>query len=419
MVEMSDPIIYTRLECIEGPLVALTCPRREIGFGESVQLEDRHGGLRRGRVALLDGDRVIVEVFEGTHGLAKSGCKVRFMGEPVSLNLDRSMIGRRFNGMGEPIDGGPPLEGGIRRDIMGAAINPVARDYPVDFIQTGLSAIDGMNALVRGQKLPIFSASGLPHDQLAIQIARQAKIRPDLHGGESMEEPPLVVVFVAIGVKHDVAAKFAREIRGRTVSFLNLADDPPMERLIAPRMALTAAEYLAFDLGMHVLVILTDITNYCEALREIATARGDVPSRKGYPGYLYSDLASLYERAGRILGRPGSITQMPILTMPNNDITHPIPDLTGYITEGQLVLSPDLHRLGLYPPVDLWDPRVPSSNSPYSESYYNSLAVVLQRRDWENPGVTQLNRLAAHPPFASWRNSEEARTDRPSQQLRS
>jgi len=350
---MSDPVIYTRLDSIEGPLIMLTCPLREIGFGESVQLADSRGRMRHGRVALLDGDHVIVEVFEGTHGLAQSGSRIRFMAEPVSLNLDASMLGRRLNGMGEPVDGGPPLTGALRREVMGAAINPVARDYPVDFIQTGISAIDGMNALVRGQKLPIFSGSGLPHDQLAIQIARQARIRPDLHTVKQSEDVPLVVVFVAIGVKHDVAMKFYREIRGRTVSFLNLADDPPMERLLAPRMALTAAEYLAFDLGMHVLVIMTDITNYCEALREIATARGDVPSRKGYPGYLYSDLASLYERAGRIQGRAGSITQIPILTMPNNDITHPIPDLTGYITEGQLVLSSTLHRQGLYPPMDL------------------------------------------------------------------
>jgi V/A-type H+-transporting ATPase subunit B len=263
------------------------------------------------------------------------------------------MIGRRLNGVGEPVDGGPPLSSEIRREVMGSAINPVARDYPVDFIQTGFSAIDGMNALVRGQKLPIFSGTGLPHDQLAIQIAKQARIRPDLHGREVGEEAPLVVVFAAIGVKHDVAATFYREIHGNMVAFLNLADDPPMERLLTPRMALTAAEYLAFDLGMHVLVIMTDMTNYCEALREIGTARGDVPSRKGYPGYLYSDLASLFERAGRIRGRAGSITQIPILTMPNDDITHPIPDLTGYITEGQIVLSGALHKQGLYPPVEL------------------------------------------------------------------
>jgi V/A-type H+-transporting ATPase subunit B len=254
--------------------------------------------------------------------------------------------------VGEPIDGGPPIAPELKRDVNGSAINPVARDYPEDFIQTGISGIDGMNALVRGQKLPLFSASGLPHDELAIQIARQAKVRPDLHGKEAVREE-LIVVFCAIGVKHDVAMRFAEKIRGETVAFLNLADDPPMERLLTPRMALTAAEYLAFDLGLHVLVILTDMTNYGEALREIATARGDVPSRKGYPGYLYSDLASIFERAGRIKGHPGSITQLPILTMPNNDITHPIPDLTGYITEGQIVLSPELHQRGIYPAIEL------------------------------------------------------------------
>ncbi|MDX8410468.1 MAG: V-type ATP synthase subunit B [Mariprofundaceae bacterium] len=350
---MRDPVIYTQLDSIEGPLVSLCCISGEIGFGEAVQIVDRSGICRQGRVALLDGNRAVVEVFQGTSGLGKSGAAVRFMAEPIRLTLSVDMIGRRLNGVGEAIDGGPPLTGRERRDINGSAINPVARDYPVDFIQTGISAIDGMNALVRGQKLPIFSGSGLPHDQLAIQIAQQARIRPDLHAAGKVEEGELVVVFAAIGVKHDVAVRFSEEISGRTVSFLNLADDPPMERLLTPRMALTAAEYLAFDLGMHVLVIMTDMTNYGEALREIATARGDVPSRKGYPGYLYSDLASMYERAGRIKGRKGSITQVPILTMPNDDITHPIPDLTGYITEGQIVLSQEMNRQGLYPPVEL------------------------------------------------------------------
>ncbi len=351
----SDPIIYTQLECIEGPLVALLASLSGIGFGEAVQIVDRAGNVRHGRVALLDDKRVTIEVFQGTAGLAMGGERTRFLGRPITLNLDVSIIGRRLNGMGEPIDGGPPLAGEAR-EISGTVINPTARSYPDEFIQTGITGIDVMNALVRGQKLPIFSSSGLPHDRLAIQIAQQAKIRPDLSaavGTGTSSEQELVVVFAAIGVKHDVAVRFSEEISGRTVSFLNLADDPVMERLLTPRMALTAAEYLAFDLGLHVLVILTDMTVYGEALREVATARGDVPSRKGYPGYLYSDLASIYERAGQIKGKKGSITQLPILTMPNNDITHPIADLTGYITEGQIVLSRDLSRQGLYPPLEL------------------------------------------------------------------
>ncbi|HKJ84260.1 MAG TPA: V-type ATP synthase subunit B [Mariprofundaceae bacterium] len=349
---MKDPLVHTRLERIDGPLVMLS-GLSGIRYGESVYLEDRDGRLRQGRVVLLDHDRAAVEVFEGTEGISKRNNRVRFMGEPITISLDASMIGRRMDGMGRPIDGGPPLSGQAR-DVNGSALNPVARDYPVDFIQTGISAIDGMISLVRGQKLPVFTAPGLPHDRLAIQIARQSKIRPDLHGKQQQskdEARQLVVVFAAIGVKHDVASRFTEEIGGQTVTFLNLADDPAMERLLTPRMALTAAEYLAFDLGMHVLVLMTDMTNYGEALREIGTARGDVPSRKGYPGYLYSDLASLFERAGRIKGRSGSITQIPVLTMPNDDITHPIPDLTGYITEGQIVLSRELFRQEVYPPV--------------------------------------------------------------------
>lgn len=348
---MKDPIIYTQLERIEGPLIAMIVELVGVGYGEAIQLVDRNGGIRQGRVVLMDGNKVTIEVFQGTTGLTKQGVRTRFLGRPITLNLDPSIIGRRLNGMGEPIDGGPPLAG-IGRDINGSVINPTARTYPQEFIQTGVSGIDLMNALVRGQKLPIFSSSGLPHDQLAIQIAQQARVRPDL-SGKANESDELVVVFAAIGVKHDVAVRFAEEISGRTVSFLNLADDPVMERLLTPRAALTAAEYLAFDLGLHVLVILTDMTVYGEALREVASARGDVPSRKGYPGYLYSDLASLFERAGQIKGKPGSITQIPILTMPNNDITHPMADLTGYITEGQIVLSRDLYRQSLYPPIEL------------------------------------------------------------------
>ncbi|WP_234418379.1 V-type ATP synthase subunit B [Dongshaea marina] len=348
---MKDPVIYTQLEQIEGPLVALVAALPGIGFGEAVQLVDKQGRTRHGRVALLDGDKVTIEVFQGTMGLAKSSEKIQFMGHPITLPLDHSILGRRLNGMGEPIDGGPPLIG-KRFDINGSPLNPTARAYPQDFIQTGITAIDALNSLVRGQKLPIFSSSGLPHDQLAIQIAQQAKIRPDLSASSDKltNQEELVVVFAAIGVKHDVALRFSEAISGHTVSFLNLADDPVMERLLTPRVALTAAEYLAFHCGLHVLVILTDMTVYGEALREVATARGDIPSRKGYPSYLYSDLATLYERAGRIKGKPGSITQLPILTMPNNDITHPIADLTGYITEGQIVLSRDLFHQRIYPP---------------------------------------------------------------------
>lgn len=352
MAGLKDPLLYSRLTRIEGPLVSLQVGGQgQVAYGERAVIEDPQGRPRHGRVVALDNNEVVLEIFQGTEGLGKQGCFVRFLGEPMKLDLSPEVLGRRFNGIGEPIDGGPPLKAAVRRTILGDPINPAARDYPKDFIQTGISAIDGMNALVRGQKLPIFSTSGLAHDQLAIQIARQAKIRPDLSG--SGEDATLVIVFAAIGVKHDVAARFAQAVGERMVAYLNLADDPPMERLLTPRVALTCAEYLAFDLGMHVLVILTDMTNYAEALREIATARGEVPSRKGYPGYLYSDLASIFERAGRIKGKKGSITQMPILTMPNNDITHPIPDLTGYITEGQIVLSPEIARRGFYPPVDL------------------------------------------------------------------
>ncbi|WP_207063883.1 V-type ATP synthase subunit B [Motiliproteus sp. SC1-56] len=369
-----DPVIYTELERIEGPLVALVTALPGIGYGEAVEVVDRAGGRRHGRVVLLDGDKVTIELFQGTTGLGQDGERTRFLGRPISVRLDKNILGRHLNGMGEPIDGGPPLTGALY-NINGTPLNPTARSYPQDFIQTGVSAIDAMSALVRGQKLPIFSSSGLPHDQLAIQLAQQARIRPELsrqelsrpelnrqevsHPDVSREERSkeregeLVVVFAAIGVKHDVAVRFAREIAGQTVSFINLADDPVMERLLTPRVALTTAEYLAFELGLHVLVILTDMTVYGEALREVATARGDIPSRKGYPGYLYSDLASLFERAGRIKGKPGSITQIPILTMPNDDITHPIPDLTGYITEGQIVLSRDLFRQRIYPPINL------------------------------------------------------------------
>jgi V/A-type H+-transporting ATPase subunit B len=340
---------YAGLHRIEGPLVSVRGVRG-VGYGEVAEVRSGEGERLHGRVLALDGDVAVVEVLEGTARLALSSTRVRFLGHPFVVPVAREMLGRVFDGLGEPVDGGPPLVAAAVRDVNGEAINPVRRAYPQDSIQTGISSIDGMNTLVRGQKLPVFSGSGLPHTELAAQIVRQATLG---RGDENF-----AVVFAAIGVKHDVADYFRESLQesgafSRSVLFLNLADDPTVERLITPRVALTAAEYLAFDLGMHVLAVLTDITNYCEALREVASAKGEVPSRKGYPGYLYSDLASLYERAGRIHGRAGSITQIPILTMPNDDITHPIPDLTGYITEGQIVLSRELHERGIEPPVDV------------------------------------------------------------------
>jgi V/A-type H+-transporting ATPase subunit B len=291
---------------------------------------------------------VVAQIFEGTAGLTLPDTRVRFCGDPLTISVSREMLGRVFNGLGIPIDGGPPQRGDIERDVNGLAINPTARQYPRDFIQTGISAMDGMNTLIRGQKLPIFSGNGLPHNELAAQIARQARIR-----GSSTE---FAVVFAAMGVKHDVARFFMRSFEESGVLenvalFLSLADDPSIERLITPRTALTLAEHLAFSEDMHVLVIMTDMTNYCESLREISTIRGEIPSRKGYPGYLYSDLAELYERSGMIKEHQGSITLLPILTMPNDDISHPIPDLSGYITEGQIVFEREMDGRGIYPPV--------------------------------------------------------------------
>jgi V/A-type H+-transporting ATPase subunit B len=340
---------YRGLHQIQGPLIFVTGVEG-VGFDEFAEVISPAGELRHGRVLEVRDDLAVLEVLEGTAELSVAHTRVRFLGRPLQIAVSREMLGRVFDGLGRPLDGGPPLLAEHQRDVNGEPINPVRRDYPRDCIQTGISSIDGMNALVRGQKLPIFSGSGLPHNQLAAQIVRQATLPAT---GEEF-----AVVFAAIGVEHDVAAFFQTSFQQsgtfhNAVLFLTLADDPSVERLVTPRTALTLAEFLAFDLGMHVLVILTDITNYCEALREVATAKGEVPSRKGYPGYLYSDLASIYERAGRIKGRPGSITQIPMLTMPNDDITHPIPDLTGYITEGQIVLSRDLHGKGIYPPVDV------------------------------------------------------------------
>uniref|UniRef100_A0A7C3ES61 A-type ATP synthase subunit B n=1 Tax=Candidatus Methanomethylicus mesodigestus TaxID=1867258 RepID=A0A7C3ES61_9CREN len=343
------PMEYNSIQRISGPLLFVE-GISNVGFNELVEIRSEGGIIRRGRVLEITKDIAAVEIFEGTTGLSTTQTSVRFLGRPLTIPLSMEMLGRVFNGLGEPMDGGPPPFTEDYRDVNGLPMNPFSRDYPTQFIQTGVSAIDGMDTLVRGQKLPIFSGSGLPHNLLATQVARQATIPG--------EESSFAVVFAAMGIKHDEAAFFKRsfEESGALKSsaiFLNLADDPPVERLVTPRSALTFAEYLAFERDMHVLVIITDMTNYAEALREISAAREEVPSRKGYPGYMYSDFASIYERAGRIKGKKGSITQMPVLTMPNDDITHPIPDLTGYITEGQIVLDRDLHRRGIYPPINI------------------------------------------------------------------
>lgn len=333
---------------IDGPLLFL---RRTVdaGLNEAVEVEDSAGRRRLGRIAALDHELMTVEVLESTSGLSLSDTRVRFLGEPLHFAVGADIMGRIFDGVGRVIDGGPPVSAARKLRIDGMTINPAARAMPRDFIETGVSTIDLMNSLVRGQKLPIFSGAGLPHDQLAIQITHQARLR-DAHAGE------FVVVFVAVGVPYDTAERFrsAMENSGaleHTVLFLNLASDSSTQRLLSPRYALTAAEYLAFEQGKHVLVVMTDMTNYCEALREVSASHGEVPSRKGFPGYMYSDLATLYERAGSLEGVPGSLTQLPILTMPSDDITHPIPDLTGYITEGQIVLDRGLDRADIYPPV--------------------------------------------------------------------
>ncbi|MHB8632785.1 MAG: V-type ATP synthase subunit B [Thermoplasmatota archaeon] len=340
---------YRTIREIKGPLVFVE-KTHPVGYGELVQLRLPGGALRRGQVLDTSEKQVVVQVFEGTTGIDNDKTTVKFLGETIKFGVARQILGRVFNGAGMPIDGGPDVIPDDYRDILGAAINPYSRASPHDFIQTGISTIDGNNSLVRGQKLPIFSGSGLPHNDIALQIARQAKVRGQ--GGE------FAVVFAAMGITNEEAKKFMNEFERtgalkRAVIFQNLADDPAVERLLTPRLALTAAEYLAFDLGMHVLVIFTDVTNYCEALRQIGAAREEVPGRRGYPGYTYTDLASLYERAGNIKGKKGSVTQFPILTMPGDDITHPIPDLSGYITEGQIVISRELHRKGIYPPINV------------------------------------------------------------------
>lgn len=340
---------YRTIREVVGPLMTVVGVEG-VKYDELVEIEQQNGEIRNGRVLEIDGDRALVQLFEGSQGLQIRTSKARFLGHSVELGVSPDILGRVFDGFGRPIDGGPEIIAEKRLDINGQPINPAARDYPDEFIQTGVSAIDGLNTLVRGQKLPVFSGSGMPHAELAAQIARQAKVL----GTDSK----FAVVFAAIGITFEEADFFISDFNrtgaiDRTVLFINLANDPAIERINTPRMALTAAEYLAFDLDMHVLVIMTDITNYAEALREVSAARKEVPGRRGYPGYLYTDLASMYERAGRIRGKAGSITQIPILSMPEDDKTHPIPDLTGYITEGQIILARELERKGIMPPIDV------------------------------------------------------------------
>jgi V/A-type H+-transporting ATPase subunit B len=347
---------YQTITEISGPLVFAEVDE-PIGYDEIVEIETADGETRRGQVLETEEGLVAIQVFEGTSGIDRNA-SIRFVGETMKMPVTEDLLGRVLSGSGEPIDGGPEIVPEERRDIVGAAINPYAREYPEEFIQTGVSAIDGMNTLVRGQKLPLFSASGLPHNDLALQIARQATVPEEEEGGDEGDGSEFAVVFGAMGITAEEANEFMDDFERtgaleRSVVFMNLADDPAVERTVTPRLALTTAEYLAFDEGYHVLVILTDMTNYCEALREIGAAREEVPGRRGYPGYMYTDLASLYERAGRIKGQEGSITQVPILTMPSDDITHPIPDLTGYITEGQILVERSLNSQGIEPPVDV------------------------------------------------------------------
>jgi V/A-type H+-transporting ATPase subunit B len=340
---------YKTIQEIASPLMIVKNVEG-VTYDELAEIELPNGEVRRCKVLEVEDDSAVVQLFESAQGINLAQSKVRFLGHPLQLGVSEDMLGRVFNGMGEPIDGGPAIIADEHRDINGLPMNPAARAYPAEFIQTGVSTIDGLNTLVRGQKLPIFSASGLPHAALAAQIARQAKVLGDNEN--------FAVVFAAIGITFEESEYFIQEFRrtgaiDRTVVFSNLANDPAVERIATPRMALTAAEYLAFEKDMQVLVILTDITNYAEALREVSAAKKEVPGRRGYPGYLYTDLATLYERAGRRIGKSGSITMIPILTMPEDDKTHPIPDLTGYITEGQIILSRDLYRKGIIPPVDV------------------------------------------------------------------
>ncbi|MBU1076828.1 MAG: V-type ATP synthase subunit B [Spirochaetes bacterium] len=340
---------YYTVSEIVGPLMIVENVKG-VKYEELVEIEMPSGEIRNGKVLEVNQDKALVQLFQEATGLNVKSSKIRFLGKGVEIALSKDILGRIFDGQGRPIDNGPAILPEVKRDINGSPINPYARDYPEEFIQTGFSTIDGLNTCVRGQKLPIFSGSGLTHNQMAAQIARQAKVLG--------KKGSFAVVFAAMGITYGEANFFKEDFRKtgaleRTVLFINLADDPAIERITTPRMALTVAEYLAFDLDMHVLVILTDMTNYCEALREVSAARKEIPGRRGYPGYLYTDLSTIYERAGRIKGKKGSITQIPVLTMPEDDKTHPIPDLTGYITEGQIVLNRSLHRKGLYPPVDV------------------------------------------------------------------
>ena len=350
-------IEYKGLDRIEGPVV-ITKRSLSVGYNEVVAVYDRENKKRLGRIVDLSENWAAVQIFGNSTGLSADDSRVEFLDRPMELRVGEGLLGRVFNGLGEPIDGFGDIFSSKLYDINGLPINPYARTYPRDFIQTGISSIDGMNTLIRGQKLPIFSGNGLPHNRLAAQIVRQAKILSFDQNGNIIdgEKSQFVIVFCAMGIKNDVARFFLDDfeqsgILNNVVVFLSLADSPSLERLVTPRCALTAAEYLAYEKDYHVLVVMTDMTNYCEAMREVSSIRGEVPSRKGYPGYLYSDLASLYERAGKIKGSQGSITQIPILTMPNDDISHPIPDLSGYITEGQIVLDRELSQRGIYPPV--------------------------------------------------------------------
>ena len=340
---------YKTINEIVGPLMTVEGVDG-VSYEELVEVETQNGDTRLGRVLEVNEDKAILQLFESPAGINMKDSKVRFLGTPLKLRVSEDMIGRVFDGLGREKDNGPKIVAEKSLDINGIALNPVARDYPSEFIQTGISAIDGLNTLVRGQKLPIFSGSGMPHAELAAQIARQARVLGD---GEKF-----AVVFAAVGITYEEAQFFIEDFKktgaiDRSVLFINLANDPSVERIATPRMALTCAEYLAFEKGMHVLTIITDLTNYCEALREISAARKEVPGRRGYPGYLYTDLSTLYERAGKLKGKPGSITQIPILTMPEDDKTHPIPDLTGYITEGQIVLSRELYKKNIMPPIDV------------------------------------------------------------------
>ena len=342
-------IEYLGLSEVNGPLVVLEGVKNA-SYEEIVEFTVDGNEKKLGRIVAVYEDKAVIQVFEGTSSMSLTNTHTRLTGHPMEIGLSEEILGRTFDGIGKPIDRMGPIDAEVRRNVNGLPLNPVTRKYPRNYIHTGISAIDGLTTLIRGQKLPIFSGNGLPHDQLAAQIVQQASL------GDSDEK--FAIVFAAMGVKYDVAEFFRRTfeesgVSDHVVMFLNLANDPVVERLITPKVALTAAEYLAFEKGMHILVILTDITSFCEAMREVSSSRGEIPSRKGYPGYLYSELATLYERAGIVQGVEGSVTQIPILTMPNDDITHPIPDLTGYITEGQIILSRDLYRKNIAPPIDV------------------------------------------------------------------